>query len=1055
MNRLNWTPSLVERFWRARYELGLVAADFNQRCTRQVAATLRIHVKENVRVVELGNRDTGMASYLLHAGFEYGYVDAGALMSAPCGEVIAHPRWRGSFIAPAAADADLVLGVEILGHLLEYEIDGWFAAARLALRRGGTLALTVRNSEQLDQQLAICPKTGVVFHANQRMRSFTPESLEKLLDEQGFTVTVLQQVEVSEQGFAKLLDIEKTLSDDRRAHIGNADTLFVLAVRTDQPFPADVMQASRWLGKRRDAAADRRALSSPKWWNWTHENVERFWTWVDGSPLDDLSFGRQSGPLLLSAVEPWLVPDGRHLDIGAGDGSMAELMLSSGYPVATLEPSKGRRARLDQRLERYAAYLGAIHAMDETAPFDVVLATEVIEHVLEEDLPEFLRLIREALQAGGTLILSTPNRENLRDSLIYCPESEAVFHRWQHVHSFDKDSLGKLLADHGFVCETMHEVDFGAISNRQSPYFELVLGQPEAATVGNGATLLCIAHVASDAVSPVRPPRSALLLDRRIPVRNFYTAFGAEPAPISPRAEQTVEPAAEPVETPLKQRLVPTGSVAGTASVVDPAPVETVAASRPPLAVWILAAGYRAILPIARRVLPQRLKARMVPMARSAEQVMAAHTQPSFERRPVTLAQCPPALSSVAYAGGPILLVNNALAWGGVERQVVNTLCGLARRTEVPVGLLCIRLGYGEDYDFYKPALEGYRGLVRNVIEIRKARAVLAEAMPPAALKAIEDAIAWLPTDVAEDILRFAGDFAELKPSVVHAWQDAISIAAGYAAHLMGVPRIILSSRNVAPTNFAYYRPYMRNAYQELISCPAITMVNNSEAGAADYARWLGCPVERFVVKRNGIDTEKIRRADTPSVTALREDLGIPEGVSVVGSIFRFYDEKRPRLWVEAAALVAAQRPDVHFVIFGIGPLKAEIESIARRAGFETRFHCPGTIADPARGLSLLDVFVLTSQFEGTPNVVIEASLLGVPVVAVDAGGTAETILDGRSGFLVKQPEANAIAERILTILGDRDWSSQAKREGPAFIKHRFDLETMLENTLLLYRQQG
>jgi glycosyltransferase involved in cell wall biosynthesis len=466
----------------------------------------------------------------------------------------------------------------------------------------------------------------------------------------------------------------------------------------------------------------------------------------------------------------------------------------------------------------------------------------------------------------------------------------------------------------------------------------------------------------------------------------------------------------------------------------------------------LLGAAYRVVLPIARHLIPRRIKLRMISVAGIAKRMIDTWTGSTFETRPVTLANWKPMLPAETFTGRPIL-VNNALAWGGVERQVVYTLLGLAERKQAPAGLLCLRLGYSPDHDFYQPVLKDFFGLVRNVVGTQEARRRLNAALTPAHVRYIKDAVAWMPRDAVEDILRFAGDFAALRPHVVHAWQDAPSIAAGYAARLLGVPRIILSSRNVAPTNFAYFRPYMFNAYQELISCSDITLVNNSEAGAADYARWLGCSPSRFVVKRNGIDTSTFRCPDPASVATLRTKLGIPEGVPVVGSVFRFYDEKRPQLWISAAAQIAAQRPDVHFVIFGTGPRKSEIQSAARRMGFSARLHCPGTIENSALGLSLFNVFVLTSQFEGTPNVIIEASLLGIPVVTTDAGGTRESVREGSTGIVVPEPEPAAIAQAVLAILNDPGWPRRASREGPTFIKERFGLERMLNETLVLYQQ--
>src|SRR4029077_11197551 len=123
----------------------------------------------------------------------------------------------------------------------------------------------------------------------------------------------------------------------------------------------------------------------------------------------------------------------------------------------------------------------------------------------------------------------------------------------------------------------------------------------------------------------------------------------------------------------------------------------------------------------------------------------------------------------------PIILVNNALAWGGAERQVVTTLRGLDGRAGRPLGLLCMRLGAGPDYDFFAPELQDFDGIVRNVIDLGESPRMLAAAAPADALACARAAIGWLPSEVQDEIERLAGDFAQLRPAVVHAWQDSQS----------------------------------------------------------------------------------------------------------------------------------------------------------------------------------------------------------------------------------------------------------------------------------------
>jgi glycosyltransferase involved in cell wall biosynthesis len=422
-----------------------------------------------------------------------------------------------------------------------------------------------------------------------------------------------------------------------------------------------------------------------------------------------------------------------------------------------------------------------------------------------------------------------------------------------------------------------------------------------------------------------------------------------------------------------------------------------------------------------------------------------------FERRPTPIYACPPLFPRREFADGPIVLVNSGLGPGGVERQIVNTLRALETRTDRKLGLLCLRLGTDPDLRFFLPALERFPGFVRDAAKVRDAERTLSALISRTGLRRIKRQIDWIPWDIREEILRFAAEFAELKPATVHGWQDGCALQAAYAARLVGVPRILISARNMRPTNFIWYRPFMYYAYLELARCPEVTLVNNSEAGAHDYAHWLDLPADRFIVKRNGFDFSAIRRADPQRVAALRARLGIPPDAPVVGSIYRLHEEKRPLLWIETAREIARRVPDCHFVLFGSGLMRKQVEAAIEATGLSQSLHWAPVIEDAALGLSLFDVFLLTSRVEGTPNVLIEASSLGIPVVVTDSGGSREAVEEGVTGYVLASPDPAAIAERVLGVLQARDWRAAVATAGPAFVQRRFGLDRMIEETMMLY----
>jgi glycosyltransferase involved in cell wall biosynthesis len=98
-----------------------------------------------------------------------------------------------------------------------------------------------------------------------------------------------------------------------------------------------------------------------------------------------------------------------------------------------------------------------------------------------------------------------------------------------------------------------------------------------------------------------------------------------------------------------------------------------------------------------------------------------------------------------------------------------------------------------------------------------------------------------------------------------------------------------------------------------------------------------------------------------------------------------------------------------------------------------------------------MDVFVLTSQSESLPNVLLEAQACGVPVVATRAGGSPEAIDHRHTGWIVDEDNPSAIAEQIVATLNDRSFCERARVSGPRFVAARFGLDRMIEETLQLY----
>lgn len=405
----------------------------------------------------------------------------------------------------------------------------------------------------------------------------------------------------------------------------------------------------------------------------------------------------------------------------------------------------------------------------------------------------------------------------------------------------------------------------------------------------------------------------------------------------------------------------------------------------------------------------------------------------------------PTLLSPSDFEPGRVLMINSALAWGGAERQLVNTMVGLRQRGW-DVRLACENLGRVPDSRFFAPELDRHGLRYDTLDDIGRAQAV--RLLESGLGLRVEERLGRLPAPFDNALWPYVLAMLDVRPSVVHAWQDQTSVLAGVAAAVVGVPRVVLSTRNMAPFRFAYHEPHMRAAYRALSGAERVRLLNNSRAGAADYAQWLGIPEQTFDIVHNGFDFDALEAEDD---AGWRLGLPMPSGTPIIGSIFRFYAEKDPGLWMETAARVAEQRPDCHFLVLGIGPLREHALDLAKRSGIADRVHLPGALQQPHAVLRRMSVFLLTSRLEGLPNVLIEAQAHGVPVVATAAGGSAEAFSHGETGWLVEERSPAAIAARIVSTLEDRAWMEKCRVLAPRLARQRFGINRMLDETIALY----
>jgi glycosyltransferase involved in cell wall biosynthesis len=283
-----------------------------------------------------------------------------------------------------------------------------------------------------------------------------------------------------------------------------------------------------------------------------------------------------------------------------------------------------------------------------------------------------------------------------------------------------------------------------------------------------------------------------------------------------------------------------------------------------------------------------------------------------------------------------------------------------------------------------------------------------------------------------------------LRPDLVHLVD--VDPPAAIAARLAGVRRLLVT----------YHTPELRPP-------------DNLAGRILRRAGWLARPHVVFTSepdRETGLRLDPLAAANTEVVPlgidlsafdperarpVLRDELGVKG--PLVGTVGRLHPQKAQAELVAAAPRVLVAHPDATFVIAGEGVLRPELERQIAELGLRDRVLLLGQRDDVPDVMASLDVFALTSTYEGLCLVVIEALALARPVVATPVGGIRETVLDDETGVLFPVGDTIALAAALIRLLSDPNTRARLGEAGRERVGALYALERMVEGTIAVYER--
>jgi glycosyltransferase involved in cell wall biosynthesis len=283
---------------------------------------------------------------------------------------------------------------------------------------------------------------------------------------------------------------------------------------------------------------------------------------------------------------------------------------------------------------------------------------------------------------------------------------------------------------------------------------------------------------------------------------------------------------------------------------------------------------------------------------------------------------------------------------------------------------------------------------------------------------------------------------------IVDAWLYPADVEAALSRPLTRVPVIMSARLGRSPRD--RFGP-ASGVIDALVNRMTDLVVANARITADDAIRG-GVPRHKVRVIRGGVRLP-------PSFSAAerrrqRSTLGARDEHFLIGSVGNFRPMKRQDLLLDAFAQLLPDQPQLRLVLVGDGDLRPRLERRIEALGLRGHVHLTGSVADIAPVYDAMDLFVQASNSEGLPNVLLEASAAGLPIVATAAGGSGELVQDDMTGLLVPVDDLDRLARAIRLAVADADLRRRLGAAAREAVERDYGMDRFFGEYAQVYREQ-
>ena len=278
---------------------------------------------------------------------------------------------------------------------------------------------------------------------------------------------------------------------------------------------------------------------------------------------------------------------------------------------------------------------------------------------------------------------------------------------------------------------------------------------------------------------------------------------------------------------------------------------------------------------------------------------------------------------------------------------------------------------------------------------------------------------------------------------LIHAHLPWAGIMARMAGKITGVP-VVYTEHNL----FRHYNLFTRFFSKLTFSWQACVIAVSDEV--ASVVLEVVKPTVRVKTIRNAVDTMEFNKGNF-KVEELKKKFDLPADAVIIGNVSSIRPQKRMDRWISIATKISKQMPKVFFLVVGGGVTKDELEVKAKAEIGEEKVLFTGQSSEPAQWMVCMDIYLMSSDFEGLPVALLESMSMECVPVVTSVGGIPTMIKDEVNGFLFKPEDEDTAVRRILNLIEHPDLRKRIGGEARRTVEENYGIERMVKELEEVY----